>query len=201
MRAQVQEVTRRALALAALATPVAAHASFLSGDALDTAANWLSWFIIIVMPLVAIAIFWYVHILPEKIAEKRHHPQKDSIKVLCILSLFFGGLLWPFAWLWAYTRPVGFRAAYGTEKHEDYYLEVGEKARAGEIPPEEIAHLRGELHSMAAKGPLAPPLRKLLDDLDDLAARPAGIPAAAASAPAAPPVLTRAAEVAHGGHR
>ena len=121
---------------AAAPRPALAHASFLSGDALDTAANVLSWFVIIVRAVVGDRVFLYVHVLPEKIAEKRHHPQKDSIKVLCILSLFFGGMLWPFAWLWAYTRPVGYRVIYGTEKHEDYYLEHGEKARAGELPSE-----------------------------------------------------------------
>ena len=29
---------------------------------------------------------------------------------LCLLSLVFGGLLWPIAWLWAYTKPVGLQA-------------------------------------------------------------------------------------------
>jgi len=195
-----QEVTlpRRALfaaaiAGAAIAAPPA-HASFLSGDALDMAANGLSWFILIVMPLVGIAIFWYVHILPEKIAEQRHHPQKDSIKVLCILSLFFGGLLWPFAWLWAYTRPIGFRAAYGTEKHEDYYVEMAEKAHEGGMPQAEIAHLASELHAMAAKGALPPQLKKVLADLDALAAAPPRVE------PASPPVLTRAAQPVTGGH-
>jgi CBS domain containing-hemolysin-like protein len=161
------------LAAASLMAPAAAHASFLSGEALDTFANALAWFVLIVMPLVALGLFWYVHILPEVIAEKRHHPQKDSIKVLCILSLFFGGLLWPFAWLWAYTRPVAFRAAYGTERHEDYYTQMGEKARRGELVADEIAHLRAELATMAARGTLPPELRKLRDDLEALSPAPA----------------------------
>jgi len=177
MRAQFEDwrLVRHAvvwIGLAGLAAPTAAEASFLSGDALDTFANALAWFVLIVMPLVALGLFWYVHILPEVIAEKRHHPQKDSIKVLCILSLFFGGLLWPFAWLWAYTRPIGFRAAYGTEKHEDYYVEMGEKARAGEVPAEEIAHLTHELRAMHARGTLPPQLKKVLADLDALALAP-----------------------------
>jgi hypothetical protein len=178
---------RIALAAAALTAPGLAHASFLSGDALDSFANVLSWFILVVMPFAAIGIFWYVHILPEVIAEKRHHPQKDSIKTLCILSLFFGGLLWPIAWLWAYTRPVGFRAAYGTEKHEDYFVEVGEKVRMGALASEELAHLRGELAAMAAKGNLPPPLRQLMNDIDALTASgtaksPASLTAQAAAA-------------------
>lgn len=156
---------RRALAWVALLPPLAARASFLSGDALDTAANWLSWFIIFLVPIAGIAVFLFIHVLPEKIAEKRHHPHKDSIKVLCILSLVFGGMLWPLAWLWAYTRPVGFRAIYGTEKHEDYFIEQGELALAGKLPSEELAHLRDELSAMDARGPLPPKLRALAERL------------------------------------
>lgn len=164
------------LAAAALLGAPPAHASFLSGEALDTAANWLSWFVIVVVPIAAIAAFLYVHVLPEKIAEKRHHPHKDSIKVLCILSLFFGGMLWPFAWLWAYTKPIGYRAIYGTEKHEDYYLEMGEKARIGALSDEELAQLRAELAAMRAKGALSAELQRMLERLDALAAAPAAPP-------------------------
>ena len=156
-----------------LSVPAQARASFMSGDTLDAFANGLSWFILFAVPIAAIAAFLYVHVLPEVIAERNHHPHKHSIKVLCILSLFFGGLLWPFAWLWAYTRPVAFRAAYGTERHEDYYTEMGEKARRGELVADEIAHLRAELATMAARGALPPELRKLRDDLEALSPAPA----------------------------
>jgi len=94
----------------------AAQASFLSGDALDSFANGLSWFILIVMPPAAIALFWMVHVLPQKAAERRHHPQKEAIHMLCLLSLVFGGLLWPLAWLWAYSQPVLYKMAYGVDK-------------------------------------------------------------------------------------
>ena len=54
--------------------------------------------------------------MPEKIAERRGHPQLDAIKTLCLLSLVFGGLLWPIAWLWAYSKPVLHQLAYGTDR-------------------------------------------------------------------------------------
>jgi len=151
----------------ALLAPSAA-ASFLSGDALDTAADFLALFVIFVIPIAGVALFWLIHILPEKVAEHRHHPQKDAIKTLCLLSLVFGGLLWPFAWLWAYSRPVGFKLAYGTEKHEDYYVEMAEQAKAGQLLREEIVHLREELDAMAAKGMLPPKLKGLREELDAL---------------------------------
>jgi CBS domain containing-hemolysin-like protein len=160
-------------AAGAAIAPSLAQASFLSGDALDAAANALSWVVIVVVPLAAIGGFLYVHVLPEKIAEKNEHPHKHSIKVLCILSLFFGGLLWPFAWLWAYTKPVGYRMVYGTEKHEDYHLEMGEKARAGELDEAGLEHLHHELKSMESKGALTPKLQKLLSDIDSLKAKAA----------------------------
>ncbi|HEY1138974.1 MAG TPA: DUF3302 domain-containing protein [Lysobacter sp.] len=106
--------TRTVLACALL-QPCLAHASLLSGEALDTAANVVAWAALIIVPVVLIAAFWIVHILPERIAEKRKHPQLDAIKTLCLLSLVFGGLLWPLAWLWAYTKPVLHKMAYGTD--------------------------------------------------------------------------------------
>jgi CBS domain containing-hemolysin-like protein len=164
---------RGAVLVAALLATTRAHAAFLSGEALDTAADVLAIVVLIIVPVAAIVLFWLVHILPEKIAEKRHHPQKDSIKVLCLLSLVFGGMLWPIAWLWAYTRPVLFKAAYGVEKHEEYFEELGERARSGQLPREEIVHLREELGAMAAKGILPPQLRTLRAELDALHARAA----------------------------
>jgi CBS domain containing-hemolysin-like protein len=156
------------LSLAALLVPAAARGAFLSGDALDTAADWLALIVLFVVPAVIIVVFWLIHILPEKIAEKRHHPQKQAINTLCLLSLFFGGILWPLAWIWAYTRPVAYRMAYGTDKHEDYFTERGEKARGGELVAADIEHLRNELDAMAARGQLPPELATLRADLDAL---------------------------------
>lgn len=157
---------RFAVTLALVFAPGLASASLFQGETLDAVAMGLAWFIIIVMPIVGIVIFWKLHVLPEKIAEKRHHPQKDAIHVLCLLSLFFGGLLWPIAWLWAYTRPTSNFMARGTEKHDDYFHERGDKWRAGELQPEEIDDLRDELDMMAERGLLPRKLRKLQLDLD-----------------------------------
>lgn len=143
----------------------ALYASHFQGETLDAVAKWLALFIIFAMPIGGIYLFWMIHILPEKVAEKRHHPQKDAIKTLCLLSLLFGGLLWPIAWLWAYTKPVSYKLAYGTEKHTDFYLEAGEKAMKKEMTPAEIRGLREELDHLAEKGHLTPELRQVREQL------------------------------------
>jgi Protein of unknown function (DUF3302) len=163
-----------ALGVAGMVFARAAHASFLPPELMDKAATYLAWFILVFMPIGGIVLFWLVHILPEKIAHKRHHPQRDAIQTLCLLSLVFGGMLWPLAWLWAFIRPVGYRMAYGTDKHEDYFDEMGAKALAGELPEHELAHLRQELETMADKGTLPARLRLLRLELSGAHVPPAG---------------------------
>jgi CBS domain containing-hemolysin-like protein len=173
------------LAVAALAMAPVAHASFLPPEMMDSAAMYLAWFVVIVVPIGAITLFWLVHVLPEKIAHKRHHPQRDAIHTLCLLSLAFGGLLWPLAWLWAYTKPVTYKMAYGTEKHDDYFQQMSEKAQAGTLLEHELAHLREELDAMDAKGALTAELKVLRRDLAAVApasGAPAGGPAQGAGA-------------------
>ena len=170
-----------------LSLPHVAHASFLPPEMMDTAAMYLASFIIIFVPIGAIVLFWLVHVLPEKIAHKRHHPQQDAIHVLCLLSLAFGGLLWPIAWLWAYVKPVTYKMAYGTEKHDDFFHEMGEKALNGQLPQHELDHLRAELESMAAKGNLSPDLRVLRQQLATAKTAPVDGGQAAATASAGAP--------------
>ena len=118
------------LAISVLNTP--AHASFLHGEMLDKVADIMSWVVIVLTPIFGIVTFCLVHILPEKVAMKRKHPQAQAIQVLCLLSLFFGGLLWPLAWLWAYSKPVMYKLAYGTDVAEGHdHGESGKKTEQG----------------------------------------------------------------------
>ena len=127
-----------ALAVAAATLlPSAAQASMFKGETLDKVADVLAIIVMVLVPLVGIAAFLFVHVLPEKIAEKRHHPQAAAIKTLCFLSLVFGGLLWPIAWLWAYSKPVLYKMAYGTDK-------VDPHAEEGHAPAEGPAAAEGK---------------------------------------------------------
>ncbi len=71
------------VALTFLALPSRAHASFLHGETLDTVADVVAWFAFIIVPPVLIGVFLLVHILPEKVAEKRRHPQLPTQSPFC----------------------------------------------------------------------------------------------------------------------
>ena len=121
------------VALMFLALSPRAHASFLHGETLDTVADVIAWFAFIIVPPVLIVVFLLVHILPEKVAEKRRHPQLGAIKCLCFLSLCFGGLLWPIAWLWAYSKPVLHKMAYGTDVDDSHGKPIGKESAIKEL--------------------------------------------------------------------
>src|SRR5262249_27494890 len=135
------------IAFALLALPTRAHASLFHGETLDSIANGISWVVLIIAPIIGIAAFWLVHILPEKIAHKKKHPQTRAIQCLCLLSLCFGGLLWPIAWLWAYTKPVLHKMAYGTDVDE-LLSHHGEEVSKDE---NEIENLRARIAELEAK--------------------------------------------------
>jgi hypothetical protein len=134
-------------------------ASFLSPELEDSLATWIALFVIFVVPAVLITVFWLVHILPEQIAHKRNHPQFEAIRTLCLLSLVFGGLLWPIAWIWAYSKPVVHKLAYGHDKlhpEEDDLNRLGLHDRLAKLeeqglPPEELRAIRADIEAAEAK--------------------------------------------------
>jgi hypothetical protein len=127
-----------------------AHASMFKGEALDTAADVLAWVVLIVAPIIGIGLFWMVHILPEKIAEKKKHPQAKAIQVLCLLSLVFGGLLWPFAFLWAYSKPVMYKLAYGTDTVEPEHGKA-DKPVEGQADADQLKRLRAQVAELETR--------------------------------------------------
>ena len=130
--------------------PFHADASLFQGEALDTVADVMSWVVLAIVPIIGIGAFWLVHILPEKIAEKKQHPQTAAIQTLCLLSLVFGGILWPLAWLWAYSKPVMYKMAYGTDKvphgHDDE-----DHPSPGKDEAEELKQLRARVAELENK--------------------------------------------------
>jgi hypothetical protein len=157
------------VALWSLASPSPASASLLPPELEDKVAGFLAIFILFFVPVVVIVLFWLVHIMPEKIAHQRHHPQFEAIRTMCLLSLVFGGLLWPLAWLWAYTKPVGYKLAYGTDKHPDYFKEHGLPE-----PESATADIRQRVAALEGRGVPLSELDAIRTDLAVLEARLAG---------------------------
>jgi hypothetical protein len=147
-----------------LLIPRGADASLLSPEVEDKLATFLAIFVVFVVPIVLIVLFWMVHVLPEKIAHRRHHPQFEAIRTLCLLSLVFGGLLWPLAWLWAYSKPVLYKIAYGTDRSPDAVKGTAHEPGAedgrlrdrlarleGRVPASELGALRAQLQALETK--------------------------------------------------
>jgi hypothetical protein len=154
------------VAASSLSSPAVAHASLLSPAAADALAGYIAIFVLFFVPVVLIVLFWMVHVLPEKIAHKRHHPQFEAIRTLCLLSLVFGGLLWPIAWLWAYTKPVAYKLAYGTDKSPEYFTEHGIAN-----PVTDTADLRQRVDALEGHGVAASELEAIRASLTAIEAR------------------------------
>jgi len=160
-----------AYALSLLAAPV--HASLFKGEELDAVANGIAWVALVIVPIVGIAVFWLVHILPEKIAEKKKHPQTAAIQTTCLLSLVFGGMLWPIAWVWATTKPVLHKAAYGTDVW-DKDPHAPEEAATPATQPQlgdvraDLQRLREQIERLGARPPTAQELDAMRAELDSV---------------------------------
>jgi hypothetical protein len=150
-----------------LATPASARASFLSPELEDKLATFIALFVLFIVPVVLIVLFWMVHILPEKIAHKRHHPQFEAIRTLCLLSLVFGGLLWPIAWIWAYSKPVMYKLAYGTDTAPDGSDGGGHAAEQEDT----LVPLPARVARLESRGISEAELRTLRADIEALEAK------------------------------
>ena len=158
-------------AVAALLATAPAQASHGSPETVDKIADVLTWVVIVIVPIVGITVFWLVHILPEKFAHKRHHPQTEAIQVLCLLSLVFGGLLWPIAWLWAFSKPVLYKMAYGTDKVVHDAAEGATPAEEGRDLHKDISLLRSDLDRIVSRGGAPEELSEIRDRLAALEPR------------------------------
>ena len=131
--------------LGAALLPQSAQASLFKGEALDSVANGMSWAVLVIAPIIGIGVFWLVHILPEKIAHKRKHPQTRLVQCLCLMSLVFGGLLWPLAWILAYSKPVLHKLAYGTDVDESLAHNNHDHGEAVTEETSEVERLRARV--------------------------------------------------------
>jgi CBS domain containing-hemolysin-like protein len=141
-----------ALAVLLLCAPTSAHASLLSPELEDKLATFIALFVLFVVPVVL----------------KRNHPQFEAIRTLCLLSLVFGGLLWPIAWIWAYSKPVMHKLAYGTDKLHEHEEEIEAADPGGLNLRQKSLGLHERLARLEAQNIPDNDLRALRADLDAL---------------------------------
>ena len=139
-----------ALLILLMSLPTLAQAAEHEGEKLDKIADVLTWLVLVLVPIIGVVVFLAIHIIPEKIAEKKQHPQAGAIQCLCLLSLVFGGVLWPLAWLWAFTKPVLYQMAYGTDKVAHGHEETAHPA-PDEEEAEELKRLRQRVAELETK--------------------------------------------------
>jgi Protein of unknown function (DUF3302) len=60
-----------------------------------------------VLILVAVIIVVTLGKLPGQLAQKWNHPQASAINAMSWIGIATGGLLWPIAFIWAFTTPSG----------------------------------------------------------------------------------------------
>ena len=65
-------------------------------------------FSLMVIVVLVVAAIWMVLALamwPGKVARRRRHPYAEAVELAGWLGILVGGLLWPFALIWAYSTP------------------------------------------------------------------------------------------------
>ncbi len=97
---------------------------------IDSAAHVIAIFVIILVPVVGHqrCSGWCTS-CSEKIAEKRITRKRTPSRRSACCRWSSAACSGPLAWLWAYSRPVFHKMAYGTDKHEDSLR--ADRARAG----------------------------------------------------------------------
>ena len=96
--------------------------------------NLLTWVVLIALAALVGALVVGLGTLPGKVAKKRGHPQVDAINVTSWLGIITMGLMWPFALIWAYTRPA-------------YMLQASGEPIGG-ADPDQVARLAARVESL-----------------------------------------------------
>lgn len=81
--------------------------------------------------------------LPGQIATKRNHPQAAAINIASWLGVATLGILWPFAMIWAFTKP--FRAVASESNSDEGSLPV-----LGRDPDGQLAKMQAQVDTLQA---------------------------------------------------
>jgi hypothetical protein len=100
-------------------------------DALDAFA----FVVFAVLIVVAVGVVITLGQLPGRLARKWGHPNAAAITAAGWIGVATGGLLWPLAFIWAFTVPTGVSSSKGKDDRDDRNtIELGLPARKVAAP-------------------------------------------------------------------
>ena len=68
--------------------------------------------------------------LPGQLAHKWNHPQASAINAMSWIGIATGGLLWPVAFVWAFTTPFAAKSATSDAQPQSFEPGAGDSATA-----------------------------------------------------------------------
>jgi Protein of unknown function (DUF3302) len=72
--------------------------------------------------------------LPGQLAHKWNHPQASAINAMSWVGIATGGLLWPVAFIWAFTTPSGVKSARNELQPRSVEPDTGDSVTASRPP-------------------------------------------------------------------
>ena len=103
-----------------------------------TGLDYFTFVVIAVLIAAGLYLAFVLGELPGKIAAQRQHPQAEAIRIAGWLGLITLGLLWPFALIWAYTRPSVSAGLAALHKTQDGLVERVATLERDRVLPLEI---------------------------------------------------------------
>jgi hypothetical protein len=85
-----------------------------------------AFFVFAVLIFVSVVIVVNLGKLPGQLAHKWNHPQASAISAMSWIGIATGGLLWPVAFIWAFTTPSGMKSAKNDLQPHDVALAMGD---------------------------------------------------------------------------
>lgn len=93
---------------------------------MDSSFGFLDAFAFVVFAVlifVAVIIIVSLGKLPGQLATKWGHPQASAINAMSWIGIATGGLLWPIAFIWAFTNPFGIKSAVINDDRQSHGVE------------------------------------------------------------------------------
>jgi hypothetical protein len=72
-----------------------------------TGLDIFAWIVLIVLVISTLGVLCIAGWLPGHIASRRNHPWAEAVKVAGWVTMLFGFVLWPVAFIWAYVDVPG----------------------------------------------------------------------------------------------